>query len=184
MSLNVEKKNRLKELSAGIHLVTILDAIIVKDADGQPIVSNGEMGVVVRFSDVNNHCYDKEYWLGGSREKYFNQMCAVAGIDRSNPKFKASSKGKRLWIFIREVHIINNDQPVIDDLTGKPEIRYEMFDVAPFGDSNKMPKVPGNPMDNNGIASDDFLTYINIHGEPSEAPKVEKQTEEDPFDNW
>jgi hypothetical protein len=89
-------------------------------------------------------------------------MCASANIDVANPKFRAESKGKRLWICVKELHDIDGDKPVVDDITG-PVINYYLFDTIPCLDPNRKPVVKGNPDDNEGIASGMFLDYRQIN---------------------
>ncbi len=162
IEMKAQSKTKLKQLKTGVHLVCITDAVIIKDKNQMPFVTeDGETGITIRFSTGNNLHFDVDYWLNGDRQSYFNKMCASAGINTENPKFRAESRGKRLWICIKEVHDIDGDKPVIDELTG-PAINYYLFDTIVCIDPNRKPVVKGNPDDNEGIASGVFLDYKQI----------------------
>jgi len=157
--MKTESKSKLRQLKSGVHLVCITDALIIKDSNQMPLITpDGETGITIRFSTGDNHHYDQDYWLNGNRQSYFNKMCASAKIDTTNPKFRAESKGKRLWICVKEVYDIDGDKIVTDELTG-PSINYYMFDTIPCTDPLKKPVVKGNPDDNDGVASGVFLDY-------------------------
>lgn len=160
--MKVESKVKLKQLKSGVHLVCISDAALIKDKDQMPLITeDGETGISIRFSTGDNRHFDVDYWLNGPRQEAFNKMCASAGINVDNPRFRAESKGKRLWICIKEIHDIDGDKLVVDDLTG-PAINYHLFDTIPCIDPNRKPVVKGNPDDNDGVASGVFLDYRQI----------------------
>lgn len=162
--LNIEAKNKIKELKTGVHLVAITDAMIIKNSAGEPALSTaGEMGIIVRFTDGANQSYDQDYWLGGTREQFFISMCAAANIDRENPKFKKASKGKRLWICIKEIWDVDGEDIVKDELTGEPVINYYLFKTIPYIEPGKKPTVPGDPeADPKNNPSGQFLDYNQI----------------------
>ena len=168
--MKAKARTIIKQLKTGVHLVAITDASIIKDEDNMPLVTeSGETGVTIRFSDGQNNHYEQDYWLNGDRQHYFNKMCASARIDINNPKFKAESKGKRLWICIKEVHEIDGDKPVLDSLE-QPVINYVLFDTIPCLDPQKKPIVKGDPEKNNGIATGEFLDYKQIQQLECEFP--------------
>lgn len=160
--MKTHARTKLKQLKTGVHLVAITEAIMIKDDQNMPLITpEGEVGITIRFSDGQNCHYDQDYWLKGNREHFFTRMCAAANIDPSAKMFKAESKGKRLWICIKEVHEIDGDQPVMD--VNGPVINYYLFDCIPCLDPNKKPIVKGDPEKNEGVASGDFLDYKSTH---------------------
>lgn len=159
--MEIQAKQKLKQLQTGVHLVTVTDAVLAKE-NGVPKESDdGKIWLTVRFSTGDNKHFDKDYWYNEDWEAAFKCMCASANIDPASEKFKREASGKRLWICIKEVHDIDGDKPVIDDITG-PSINYELFDTLPCLDPNKKPIVKGDPAENNGVASGAFLDYRQI----------------------
>lgn len=169
--MKVQDKTKLKQLKTGVHLATILDVIMIKDDKDMPLIIAGETGITIRFSDGFNNYFDQDYWFGGNREHFFDKMAVSAGIDRTNKKFRAESRGKRLWLCIKEVHEIDGDRAV-EDING-PVIHYYLFDTIPCSDPNKKPNVPGDPEKNFGIAQGAFLDYKQIRNEAN-LSRVEK----------
>lgn len=190
MSSTVKAKTQLKQLRTGIHLVTITDTWLLKDAADKIVKSNeGEVGLVIRFTNGKNFSFDKTYWIQGSqkREWEFKKMCVQAGINPAAPKFKAESTGKRLWIYIKEVHDIDGDQYIQDEVTGMPVINYYIFDYSMCDNPQNKPMRMGDPDTNNGEAKGDFLDYRQISDAekfamdnkdkvtlPENAPKAER----------
>lgn len=163
MSLTTTAKTQLKQLKTGIHLVTITDASLAKDHTGQLILSNnGEKGICIKFTNGKNLSFENTYWIKGDKEWIFKKMCSAANIDASQPKFKAEAVGKRLYIFIREVHDVDGDEIVIDEVTMQPIVNYYIFQYSEYFDNGITPVVAGNPETNNGIASGDFIDYRQI----------------------
>lgn len=159
-------KRKLKQLKTGVHLVCVTDVAIIKDDNEMPFITKeGEAGITIRFSTGDNQHFDQDYWLNGKRHSFFLKMCASAKIDPTSLKFKAEAKGKRLWICINEVHDIDGDKVVLNELE-QPVINYYLFDTIPCLDPNKKPIVLGDPgLD--GIAFDRFLDYKQVQDEKS-----------------
>ena len=163
MSSEIKAKTQLKQLRTGIHLVTITDAFLVKDNLGKPLkLPSGEVGLTIRFTNGKNFSFDNNYWIKGDREWIFKKMCAQAGINPANPKFKLESTGKRLWIYIKEVHDIDGDQYICDEITGLPVINYYIFDYSMCDNPQNKPIKAGDPDKNNGEASGEFIDYRQI----------------------
>lgn len=190
---NKEITKKVTELKTGIHLVSIIDASIWKDENGNPkLTDKGETGIVIKFADGNNHVFENVYYLKGDREVFFKKMCSSAKINleevAKTGKFKAEALGKRLWLFIKEVWDIDQDTPVLDDLTNEPVIRYYIFDTASFNNPDVRPSKLGDPAKNNGIATDDFVEYRQVRTSQavSTPPKQEKVVIEakDDFDDF
>lgn len=207
--MKTEARTKLKQLKTGVHLVCITDAVIIRNGDGsiKETSEEGEVGITIRFSTGDNQHFDKDYWINGTRHSFFIKMCASANIDPANLKFKAEARGKRLWICIKEVHDVDGDKVVLNELE-QPVINYYLFDTIPCLDPNRKPIVKGDPgLDD--IASGVFLDYKQISNEgyrmktvatyeafenPKQKEKtpIEKETEEffggkateekDPFD--
>src|SRR3972149_3634056 len=59
-----------------------------------------------------------------------------------------------------EQHYVIDGVPVTED--GEPVIEHFIFKMNPYIDNGKRPKIAGDPLDNNGIASGEFVEYKNI----------------------
>lgn len=168
MSLKpIEKKNRVSDIKTGTHLAMIADMSLLKNDRGEKILIDGHPACVVKFKDGKNQVHEQTYvWDNGPRQKYFTSMLMAAQVefpaDGSSPSKKAALN-KRLWISIHEVHYVNDDKVVMDG--DVPKIEYYIFKVYPFipdATTQGRPKIKGDPELNNGIASDEFITYKNI----------------------
>lgn len=161
--MEAQVKTIKKELKTGIHLVTITDASLIKGADGKPLKTvGGETGISVRFTDANQSSFDKPFWLNGDRHKDFLKMLSAAQINSKATAFKAEAKGKRLWIFIKEVWDIDLENIVYHDVTGEPIINYYIFNYSPCVNPENRPMMMGDPAMNNGRASEKFIDYQQI----------------------
>ncbi len=190
MSLNCERKiPLLTQMSAGIHLSIIKGMKSKLDAQKNRIIVNGEMAVIVTFLNGKNEQHQQLYWLGkgnAGKEKYFTKMCIDAGIDMSvTPMDIKKALNKRLWLAIREVYTLENDE-VKKDITGKDYVEYFIFNTFPCFEPDKVPVVKGNPMINGGQAMDGFISYKNegqceYEVEESDKPtlKVEELTDDE-----
>lgn len=157
---------QLKELTAGVHLVILSGFSAVKNFDGTLKVSeSGEKAISVRFTDGFNKSFDKIYWVLGNREFEFNKVLSCAGIDRSKfstfKEIAAEATGKRLWLCVREVYDIDEENMVLNE-SGQHVINYHIFDYCPCLNPEKVPFKKGNPQENNGIASDNFISYKQV----------------------
>lgn len=185
MGIQKEAKNKVSELLTGVHLVMVHDAILVKDKDGVPIQNGNEMNLRVRFIDNDKKQIDHDFWLGGDREVYFDSFCTAANIDKTNPKFKTESKGRRVWACIKELWKVDGTETVLDPFTEEPDKSYHIFKFLPFEDSGKKPEVAGDPaLHPKGIATDPFVDYIDISGGKAEAPKVKEKEDEVNWDDF
>lgn len=165
MGLNVERsKPLLANMCAGIHLAIIEKMKSQLDANKNRIIINGEMAVIVTFANGKGERHEQIYWLGKGaegKEKYFTKMCIDAGIDMSvTPMDIKKALGSRLWLAIREVYTLENDE-VKKDILGNECIEHFIFNTFPIYDVEKPPVLKGNPMLNGGQAMDDFISYRN-----------------------
>ncbi len=164
MGLEAEKKNLKSGMIAGIHLAIIYGIKRYLDQQKNPIINDGEMGIVITFANGKNEHHEQIYWIGkgnDGKEKYFTKMCIDAGIDMSKtPLDKKDAIGKRLWIAIREVYTLVNDE-VKKDITGTDIIEHFIFNTFPCFDPEKIPFIKGDPNKNMGQATDDFISYKN-----------------------
>lgn len=165
MGLEVErKKPLLANMCSGIHLAIIEKMKSQLDANKNRIIINGEMAVIVTFANGKGERHEQIYWLGKGaegKEKYFTKMCIDAGIDMSvTPMDIKKALGSRLWLAIREVYTLENDE-VKKDILGKECIEHFIFNTFPIYDVEKPPVLKGNPMLNGGQAMDDFISYRN-----------------------
>lgn len=166
MSLQAEKKHLKNEMPTGTHLAFIFDMKAKRDANKNPIIKDGEMAILVTFCNGENQYHEQVYWCGkgnAGKEKYFTQMCLDAMIDMSvTPLSVKQARNKRLWIAIREVYtLVNNGEDVKkSDVTGEAIIEKFIFKTAPVFDADKKPIFKGDPALNDGVASDDFVGYV------------------------
>lgn len=139
-----------RDLTTGIHLLTVLDA--------KPI----ENGVQIRFSDGFNNLYDKQFSFEEDKISEFLKFCVAIKVDPNKPKFKSNVVGTRFWGLVKEVHDINLDQPVLHE--GKPVINYYLFDYRIIDNIDKKPIVKGCP-DDKTPAGGVFLDYRQVEVE-------------------
>lgn len=162
MSRSTSLPIKIKELFTGIHLVMIDDISIVKGEDNMPIrQENGSIRLRMKFITGESKCFESDYW---TKETDFLKMLVsfkVVALSDKFKDFKASALHKRGWICIKEVHLIDKENPVLDD-QGQPKIDYYIFDTRPVSDSLKKPTIKGDPEKNDGIASEAFLDYKSI----------------------
>lgn len=144
----------IKEIKAGIHPVSILDASLQKN-----VAISGETGLKITFKNIDNKIFEKIFWLGGDRHVEFLKMCLAANINIESRTFRKEAKGKELWIYINESYDIIGEEIVM----GKkgPLVNYYIFDYHPI-DGGKKPVLKGDPADNNGRASGKFLNYVSV----------------------
>lgn len=195
MGLDAKPIKMVPELETGIHLVSVNKfGFVSKTVDGQKqIVKNehGEKLFSIVYADHQGKKFENIYALGGDKQKYFEKVLHMIGID---PKGTISGKdalNKRLYICVKEVVDIKDDTIELD-INGEEVKNFYIFEVFPFVDGGHVPTIKGDPAKNNGIPSGVFRTYRNIaHSfieeaavvEPKiemEAPKVEKKEEEEP----
>jgi len=164
MSLEAEKSKRISEITAGVHLVTILSMKRLLDSNKNQVIKDGEMAIIITFATGDNRRHEQVYYLGKGnegRERYFTSMCLDAGVDMSKtPLEKKDVIGKRLWIAIKEVFtLINGGEDVLKDITGAEVIEYFVFQTAPVFDPERAPTWKGDPAKNDGNAMDLFVGY-------------------------
>ena len=185
MGLTIEEKHRKVELLTGVHLVYILDASLIKGPDKKPLVIKRkgfkEIGITIKFADNNNEEFDNNYYIGGDRERFFKKMCKHAGINlkraKETGKFRKEAKGKRLFICIKEIHDVNLDKPVVNEVTGEPVINYYIFNTSPLSEPMITPDVTGDPKNNKGVPGGKFIDYRQVG-------IVEEIEEDDDFDDF
>lgn len=159
---NIESKRKRSEMKTGGHLAIISDFTFLRDAKKDIILKDGFPTVIVTFQDGKGRTHDQAYLIdGGDRQRYFNNMLKAAGIDitEGTPK-KKDCIGQRLWIFIKEVHYVNDDTVVMHG--DEPYIDYHIFRVYPHIEGGKKPKVGGDPENHDGIPGGDFVEYKNV----------------------
>jgi len=163
MSLSTKVNVVRKDLKTGIHLVTIAGGKLVKGPDQKPVVTkDGEVGLTVRFVNSKKEAFDKVFWLKGKREKEFKKMLNSAQVKLKTKNFNVDAKGHVLWIYIREVYDIIDDEIVIDEITGEQVINYYIFDYSPAANPENRPAVMGDPEINGGIAGGKFIDYRQV----------------------
>ncbi len=159
----VESKRKVSEIKTGGHLVIISDMFYLRDASKALQQIDGHPAIVVRFKDGKNQIHEQTYIIdGGVKQKYFQNMLNAAQVSmKGGAPQKNEVIGKRLWIFICEVHYVNDDKVVLDH-DDKPVTDYYVFKVYPYMEGVKKPHVTGDPDHNNGIPSGDFVSYKNV----------------------
>lgn len=171
---DLEVKRKVSEMRTGGHLAVISDMFLLRNANREPIRSpEGHPSIVIQFKNGKNQLHEKSYMMDGDKfQKYFENVLAAAQVPNyKNGPDKKDIIGKRLWIFISECHYVDDDQ-IIMDIDGNPKIDYFIFKVFPFIEGGKKPSVKGDPEDNNGIPTGDFVTYKNESGELQPKPSM------------
>lgn len=158
MSRSTEQKypERITDLKTGSHLVMIKNLSYLKiQMDKFPVMS-------VLFENDKNEVYEHWFVLDNDwRQEVFQKLLVTIGaLLKEGQPTKEDILGKRLYLFIKEVHHINDDTPIVDE--NGPVIEYFMFNFAPFINGMKKPKTPGDPADDNGIPSGKFINYKNL----------------------
>jgi len=154
-------KHRRSDLRTGVHLVSISDLSFLRNAAKEIIKVDGFAAIVVKFTNKTG-THEQMYICDGSyRQKYFSKMLADAGVVVENGKnpHKDAIVGKKLYVAVQEVHRVDNEKVVFED--GEPLIEYHIFKTAKY-DETFAPRINGDPLTNNGIASGDFVSYRNI----------------------
>jgi len=167
MGFNQEIMKKEEQLQTGVHLVTITEASILKDADKNPVVTpSGDTCLVIKFSDSYCKTIEQTYYIGGDKEWLFKKMCAHAEIDlekvAQTGKFKAEAVGKRLWLFVKELHDIDGEDHVLDETTGQPVIHYLVFGSMVCSNPENRPNIKGDPKNNGGEPYDEFIGYRQV----------------------
>lgn len=169
------KRNDIK---AGVHIVSINDMSYLRNGAKEIMKTDGFPTIIVQFKKSKDELHEKHYLIDkGFRKKYFDNLLRIAQVDTSGgaPK-KSDVVGKQLWISIQEVHYVNDDQIVLDENgSGNPKIDYNIFKVFPYVEGGRKPILRGDPESNDGIASEDFITYKNI-SKNTEPTAVERWT--------
>jgi hypothetical protein len=127
------------------------------------------------FTDHQGKSFDNTYYIGGDKQKYFEEVLHMVGV---NPKEKIVAKevlNKRLWICVKEIVDINDDTICIDVL-GNEVKNFYIFKIYPFVDGGFKPQIQGDPERNDGRPSGIFRTFRNVGVDFSTA--VVKEVEE------
>ncbi len=161
MSLKtIISRHRKSELKTGGHLVSIFDMFYLRNAQKELLKIDGFSAIVIKFKGETGY-HDQLYVMDKSyRQKRFVDVLnhAKVLIEPGKPPDKKECVGKKLWIFIQEVHYVNNEVVVMED--GEPVIEYQIFKTEPIREGI-IPKLKGDPLLNNGRAFDQFVTYKN-----------------------
>ena len=188
MSLSpLPTRQRHSEIKTGLHLLLIADMFLLKNASKELLKVDGHPAIVVKFQDSKSKIHEQMYVIdNATKSKYFDNMLRAAQVpmeDGKTPK-KSDAVNRRLWCAIQEVHLVDNDRQVLNEITHEPVIEYQIFKVYPFIDGAKKPAIKGNPEDNSGIASGDFVVYRNISKATDlskEVPTVVSENGDVPF---
>lgn len=163
---DLNNRKKVAEMKSGGHLVIISAMALLRDSMKELVLTKeGYNTIVVTFSDGQNKKHEQAYVCDkGQRQKYFDNMLQAAQISTADrTPTKKECIGKRLWIFIKEVHYVNDDAIVM--LGDEPRIEHYVFRVYPYVENGKKPTISGDPDNNGGIASGDFIEYKNISEE-------------------
>lgn len=188
------KSKRLSTIGCGTHLCMILDMYYLTNAAKEYILIEGKHKVmVVLFASdwkkgqekkIHEHHYVID---GGWRQDKFKQLISaaqvVSSVEGQGPT-KKDAIGKRLWLSLKETHTIDDGKPVLNE-NNEPTIEVSIFKMTPYIDNVAKPKIAGDPADNNGIPSGEFIDWINIgiNAKPKavEAP-IQNQMPQQPID--
>ncbi len=112
---------KMKELTTGVHLVTVLDATPTFDS------------VIIRFTSGHNKSFDQEYYTSPDKIFALKKLCAVTGVDIRSKEFKAAISGKTLWIAIKEIH-------------SDSDVNHYVFDTIICDNPEQRPIISGDPI--------------------------------------
>lgn len=159
------KPKRISEMKTGVHLAIISDVLYLRNSKKEPILNDKqELTLIVLFKNDKTEKHEQHYSVNKKQMELFKKLLICAGVDMpadgSSPS-KKEAIDKRLWIFIREVHHVMDNEP-IKDFQGNLIIEHHIFKSVPYTDDMKAPTAPGNPEDNAGVASGVFIDYKNF----------------------
>lgn len=156
----ISAKHRKSELKTGVHRVTISALSYARNAVGDIMKYNGFPAIIIQYKNKLG-VHDQFYIIDkGKRQHYFDKALDSAKVIREagKPPKKEDILGKELYIAIQEIHYVCDDKVLKEG--DEPIIEYQIFKTIPISEGI-IPKLHGDPLLNNGIASDDFVTYIN-----------------------
>lgn len=158
------KARRTITMATGIHLVSIHDILVLRNAAKQPVLTpEGYSTLIVIFKNEKSEIYEHHYLMDKAlKQKSFESMIAAAGViaENGNPK-KKDAVGKQLWIALKEVHYMDNGVPIMYD--DQPKIERFIFKMAPYIEGDKRPKVAGDPLAEGATeVSGGFIEFKNI----------------------
>lgn len=175
-----------KQLEAGLHLVTIKSIATQKGANGTPASwpdpsnNNQPTGALeVLFMGKGGYGIKDTFWLALSELKKLTALMQAIGLDNSKGQIDAELViGKKLWLQVAQVMVFNTGMIPEIGTDGK-QLSYGRPCKIYWPASKDMPKVEGNPQDNGGVASGNFLFHFcdgkTFKPLPVE-PKIEKQS--------
>lgn len=185
--IEMKSSKRLSNIGCGTHLCTIMNLYYLTNAAKEYILADNKHKImVVVFAndwkkDKEKKTHEQHYVIdGGWRQDQFKSLMLSANVvadeEGNAPKVK-DAIGKRLWLSIKSVHTVNDGIPVIED--GEPLIEYFIFKMHPYIDNGKKPKLSGDPEDNDGVPSGEFISYNNISLK-TDKPVVQEAKKETP----
>lgn len=165
----------------GTHLFVIADMYYLSDKKGNTIknlMDQPTMVVIFKKDDGTQH--EQHYILDGMfKQDNFKKMLAVAKVTPSEGKTNPTKKdaiGKRLWGSVKEINHVMDDKQVVDE--NGPVIEYYLFKASVYFDGGPRPRIAGDPQDNEGIPSGQFIDYKNFAKNGNLIAKVEPVKEE------
>lgn len=173
MSLAAQSKfERLQQIHAGTHLVIVDDMKLLKGIDGQPIERDGNNFITVRFTNDKNKSIDHHFPIGTERQRHFDLFITHIGLDNSKKIDKKQTIGKRLWIAVKEVLFLDNDQ-TLKDRDGKDVKEFYVFKTFNYNEG-KRPMLAGDPERADINPQHDFIDYKLVNPEPINEEKIQE----------
>lgn len=156
-----------KQLEAGIHPVTIKSVSYVKGANGQPAswpdpANNNDptAALEILFTGKGGIGIKDTFWLALGELKKLTALMSAIGLDNSKGQVDAKeAEGKKLWLMVAEIRVFKPDMTPEIGTDGK-QLSYGRACKKYWTISKEQPKVEGNPQDNDGVASGDFLFHF------------------------
>jgi hypothetical protein len=151
-----------KILEPGIHLATIKNVSVVKDAKGNPASwidpATGQPtgSLRVLFMGKNGYGIEYDFWLGKAHLKKITALTDALQL-KTLPVPKEDVIGRKLFVMVFQVLFFDGQLPRLD-ANGKQVSMPKLmprFWIA----SAQPPVVEGNPQTNGGVASGDFLWH-------------------------
>jgi hypothetical protein len=164
----VSNKKKKKRLSVGVHAAVIKRiSMVVDHTTMEPLTTvdpnTGETvgGIDILFMGADEHGTILRIWLTEQGLAEIRSMCKAVGIENSDNEQIPVNEiiGKRLFVVVAKAFIYDNYQPRKEpngDHIWMPEAQPVFFKCV---DPAMVPKVPGDPNFNNGVASGEFIKH-------------------------
>lgn len=147
-------------MPAGVHLVKVMDVKL-----GKP-TKEGFPGHEYTFGNKDKKVIDKVFYFNNEpnnpakkckAEWVYAKLKAAIGIEAGKSIPKAQIVGKKLYIVVAKVELIDKDKKPIMNKNGNPTVFSEMLaEFYPYVEGQSKPAIEGDPEKNGGVPSGKF----------------------------